>query len=79
MGTYKLSIVHQTAPPEDGVWELDQSDSWTPILVIIFRCSSSPSNPVYARRVDSSALVFSLSSYRQPYIGFVYISRFIDS
>ncbi len=30
----------------------------------IFRCSSSPNNPVYVRRVDSSDLVFSLSSHR---------------
>ncbi len=27
-------------------------------LVSIFRCSSSPSNPVYPRRVDFSDLVF---------------------
>jgi hypothetical protein len=43
-------------------------------FVILFRCSSSPTNPVYVRRVDSSTLVFSLSSYRHSYIGFVYIS-----
>ncbi len=36
-------------------------------LVSIFRCSSSPSNPVYVRRVDFSDLVFSLSSYRLSY------------
>jgi hypothetical protein len=34
---------------------------------------------VISRRVDSSALVFSLSSHRQSYIGLVCISRFIDS
>jgi len=28
-------------------------------LVSIFRCSSPPSNPVYVRRVDPSALSFS--------------------
>ncbi len=33
-------------------------------LVFIFRCSSSPNNPVYVRRVDFSSLVFSLSSHR---------------
>jgi hypothetical protein len=33
-------------------------------LVFILRCSSSPSNPVYVRRVDFSVLVFSLSSHR---------------
>jgi hypothetical protein len=38
-------------------------------LVFIFRCSSSPCNPLYARRVDSSALVFSLSSHRHSFIG----------
>ncbi len=31
-------------------------------LVSIFRCSSSPNNPVYPRCVDFSDLVFSLSS-----------------
>jgi hypothetical protein len=46
---------------------------------LIFRCSSSPSNPVYARRVDSSALVFSLSSHRHSYTGLVFTSLFIDS
>ena len=32
-------------------------------LVSIFRCSSPPDNPVYLRRVDPSALSFSLSSH----------------
>jgi hypothetical protein len=48
-------------------------------LVFIFRCSSSRSNPVYARRVDFSALVFSLSSHRHSYIGLVFRSHFLDS
>jgi hypothetical protein len=48
-------------------------------LVSIFRCSSSPSNPVYERRVDFSDLVFSLSSHRHSYLGFVFDSRFLDS
>ena len=48
-------------------------------LVFIFRCSSSPCNPLYARRVDSSALVFSLSSHRHSFTGFVCSSRFNDS
>jgi hypothetical protein len=48
-------------------------------LVSIFRCSSSPINPVYERRVDFSDLVFSLSSHRHSYIGFVCRSRFLDS
>jgi hypothetical protein len=47
-------------------------------LVSIFRCSSSPSNPVCPSRVDSSTLVFSLSSHRHSYIGLVFSSRFID-
>jgi hypothetical protein len=46
-------------------------------LVSIFRCSSPPSNPVYARRVDPSALVFSLSSHRHSYTGLLFSSRFI--
>jgi hypothetical protein len=33
-------------------------------LVSIFSCSSPPINPVYPRRVDPTALVFSLSSHR---------------
>jgi hypothetical protein len=33
---------------------------------------------VYARSVDSSSLVFSLSSHRLSYIGFVYNSRFFE-
>ena len=41
--------------------------------------SSSAHNRVYARRVDSSTLVFSLSSHRNPYIVFVFSSRFNDS
>jgi hypothetical protein len=35
-------------------------------------------NTVYARRIDSSALVFSLSSHRHSYIGLLFSSRFID-
>ena len=34
---------------------------------------------VYARRVDTSALVFSLSSHRHSFIGLVFRSDFIDS
>ncbi len=34
---------------------------------------------VHARRVDSSTLVFSLSSHRYPYIVFVFSARFNDS
>jgi hypothetical protein len=45
----------------------------------IFRCSSSPSNPVYTRRVDSSVSVFSLSSDRHSETGFIFSSRFFDS
>ncbi len=37
-------------------------------LVFVFRCSSSTTNPVSERRVDSSFLVFSLSSHRYSYI-----------
>ncbi len=47
-------------------------------LVYIFRCSSSPNNPVYTRHVDSSPLGFSRSSHRHSYIGLVFNSRFID-
>ena len=35
-------------------------------------------NPVSARRVDPSALAFSLSSHRHSYISFVFSFRFID-
>jgi hypothetical protein len=48
-------------------------------LVSIFRCSSSPSKPVYVRRVGFSDLVFSLSSHRHSYIGLVFSSRFLNS
>ncbi len=37
------------------------------LLTSIFRCSSSPSNPVYPRHVDSSPLGLSLSSHRHIY------------
>ncbi len=47
-------------------------------LVSIFRCSSSPSNPVYERHVDSSPLGFSLSSHRHSYVGLVFSFPFID-
>jgi len=33
-------------------------------------------NPVYGRRVNSLALVFSLSSHRHSYIGLIFSSRF---
>ncbi len=41
-------------------------------LVSIFRCSSSPNNPVYVRRVDFSNFVFSLSSHRHSYFEFIH-------
>ncbi len=44
---------------------------------LIFRCSSPPQNPVYARRVDPSTLAFCLSSHRHSYICFLFGSRFI--
>ncbi len=47
-------------------------------VVFIFRCSSSTNNPVYVSRVDSSSLVFSLSSHRHSYIDLVFSSCFID-
>jgi hypothetical protein len=37
-------------------------------LVSIFRCSSSSCNPVHVRHVDSSTLVFSLSSHRYTFL-----------
>ena len=50
-------------------------------LVSIFRCSSPPRNPVYARRVDPSTLVyfFSLSPHRHSYVGLLFNSCFITS
>jgi hypothetical protein len=45
----------------------------------IFRCSSSPNNPVYKRTVNSSDLVLSLSSHRHSFIGLVFRSHFINS
>jgi hypothetical protein len=48
-------------------------------LVLVFRCTSSTTNPVYTRRVDSSFLVFSLLSHRYSYISLLFTSRFIHS
>ncbi len=48
-------------------------------IIFIFRCYSSPWNPVYERYVNSSVLVFILSSHRHSYIGLIFSSRFIDS
>jgi hypothetical protein len=36
-------------------------------IVSIFRCSSTPDNPVYTRRVDPSTLPFKFSSHRHLY------------
>ncbi len=47
-------------------------------LVSIFRCSSSPRNPVYGKCINLSSLAFSLSSHRHSYISLLFISRFID-
>ena len=48
-------------------------------LVSICRWSSSAHNRVHPRRVDASALVFSLSSHRNPSIVLVFTSRFKNS
>jgi hypothetical protein len=45
-------------------------------LVSICRCSSSPSHPVYVRRVDSSVLLFRLSSHRHSYGDLLFNYRF---
>ncbi len=49
------------------------------ILVSIFRCSSSTTNPVYTRLVKSLVLDCSLSSHRHSYIHLFFSSRFIYS
>jgi hypothetical protein len=46
-------------------------------LISILRCSSPPNNPVYVRRVDPSALVFSLSSHRHSYIVLLFSYHFM--
>ena len=60
----KLSSLSFTAffVPE---WKSHNHTLWVDIFVLpwIFRCSSSSYNPVYSRYVDSSDLVFSLSSH----------------
>ncbi len=43
------------------------------------RSSSPPIHPVYSRDINSSVLVFSLSSHRHSYIGLIFRSLFIDS
>jgi hypothetical protein len=43
-------------------------------LVFLFRCSSSTTNPVCARRVDSSYLLFSRSLHRYSYISLLLYS-----
>ncbi len=48
-------------------------------LVFVCRCSSSTTNPVSVRRVDSSFLVFNLSSHRYLHISLLFSSRFIGS
>jgi hypothetical protein len=47
-------------------------------LVSIFRCSSPPRNPVYASRIDPSALAFSFSSHRHSYISILFSSRVLS-
>jgi hypothetical protein len=49
------------------------------INLSIFRYSSPPRNTVYSRRVDLSALAFSLSSHQHSYVSLLYSSRFIVS
>ncbi len=45
-------------------------------LVSIVKCSRSPRNPVYARRLDPSVLAFSLSLHRYPLICVLFSSHF---
>jgi hypothetical protein len=49
------------------------------LLVYYFRCSISTTNPVSERCLDSSFLVFSLSSHRYSYISLLFSSRFFYS
>ncbi len=56
---------------------LDGASIVSKSLVFIFRCSSSTTNPVCARRIN--LLVCSLPLHRHSYIGFIFSFRFIDS
>jgi hypothetical protein len=47
-------------------------------LVFIFRCSSSPRNPVYVKCVGPTDLDFSFSSYRHSHVSFLFTSLFLD-
>ncbi len=66
--TYSFSITH--SPITHSKFSLIN-------LVSIFRCSSSPRNPEYARRIDPSVLACSLSLHRHPHICIPFSSRFI--
>ena len=48
-------------------------------LVSIFRCSSSPRNPVQTRHVDPSVLTFSLSLYPHICMPFIYNFTYCSS
>jgi hypothetical protein len=73
-----VRLAHRTDPHYLTVYILTHTRKSSINFVSLVRCSSSTSNPVYTRRVDSSTLVFSLSSHRHSYIGLVCNSRFID-
>jgi hypothetical protein len=65
MGWVVLGILYHGVRGGTGLGDLRYFFNFLCInLVFTFRCSSSPSNRVNARRVDSSVLVFSLSSHR---------------
>ncbi len=75
--TYMVQIWSEWDGSYFGRWSI--AFFWHAVPLYFFRCSSSPCNPVYVRRVDFSVLVFSLSSHLHSYIGFVFSSRFLDS
>ena len=66
---YSFTHTHNTLPLSLHVLLLITLGNISSInLVFIFRCSSSPSNPVYVRRVDFSVLVFSHRTNTHTYL-----------
>jgi hypothetical protein len=61
---YGLTQVNIDGTPITSRTHTHPSHSQNLVYFSIFKCSSSPRNPAYARLVDSSVLVFSLSSHR---------------
>ena len=71
--TVENTTVRRVSVPDNARYEMYVHGS------VVVHVQQSMRHPVFARRVDPSALAFSFASHRHSSISLLFSSRFIDS